>query len=80
MIRYRLENGARVTVLGNGHPLNIVLNSGSPEPVLLHFAVLGLGLEALCKSTYMPGELLVPDHIEDEAAILALEALNLAGG
>ena len=27
VIRYRLENGARVTVLGNGHPLNIVLNS-----------------------------------------------------
>lgn len=80
VIRYRIENGARVTVLGNGHPLNIVLNSGSPEPVLLHFAVLGLGLEALCKSTFMPGELMVPDHIEDEAAMLALEALNLAGG
>jgi adenosylhomocysteinase len=80
VVRYRLETGARVTILGKGHPLNIVLNSGSPEPVLLHFAVLGLALESLCKSTFMPGELLVPAAIEDEAAHLALEALNLAGG
>ena len=80
VVRYRLENGSRVTVLGDGHPLNIVLNSGSPEPVLLHFAVLGLALESLCKTTYVPGEILVPTEIEDEAAMLALEALNLSGG
>jgi adenosylhomocysteinase len=80
VVRYQLESGAKVTILGNGHPLNIVLNSGSPEPVLLHFAVLGLALEALGKTTFMPGEVLVPPSLEDEAASLALTALNLAGG
>ena len=49
VIRYRLESGMSVTLLGEGHPLNIVTNAGSPEPVLLHFAVLGLALERLVR-------------------------------
>lgn len=77
VVRYRLENGPRVTLLGGGHPLNIVLNSGSPEPVLLHFAVLGLALEWVARYDLAPGEVLVPDEIEDRAAALALEALDL---
>lgn len=79
VVRYRLEGGPRVTVLGGGHPLNIVLNSGSPEPVLLHFAVLGLALEWLARTEVPAGEILVPDEIEDRAAALALEALDLTG-
>jgi adenosylhomocysteinase len=79
VVRYRLENGPRVTVLGGGHPLNIVLNSGSPEPVLLHFAVLGLAVEWVAQNRVSPGEVLVPDEIENQAASLALEALDLAG-
>ena len=83
VVRYRLENGPRVTLLGGGHPLNIVLNSGSPEPVLLHFAVIGLTLEWLAQITdaapgnVQPGEILVPNSIEAQAAALALEALHL---
>jgi adenosylhomocysteinase len=79
VVRYRLENGTRATVLGNGHPLNIVLNSGSPEPVLLHFAVLGLTLEWMARGGLAPGEHLVTDDIENRAAVLALQALNLSG-
>ncbi len=78
--RYRLESGQRLTVLGGGHPLNIVRNSGSPEPVLLHFAVLGLALESLARGdTYQRGENIVGDDIEREAAQLALFALKPIG-
>jgi adenosylhomocysteinase len=75
--RYRLENGVRVTLLGQGHPLNIVLNSGSPEPVLLHFAVLGLTLEWLAGAQGLPhGEVRVPEDIECQAARAALAAID----
>ena len=74
--RYKLPGGPWLTVLADGHPLNIVLNSGSPEPVLLHFAVLGLTLEWLTKNELSPGEVQVPASIEREAAKLALEALG----
>jgi adenosylhomocysteinase len=78
--RYRLESGQRVSVLGAGHPLNIVLNSGSPEPVLLHFAVLGLSLERLATSAdFANGENIVSDDIERSAAQLALQALDPVG-
>lgn len=80
VVRYRLENGKRITVLGNGHPLNIVLNAGSPEPVLLHYAVAGLALEWLATTKDVPlGEVIVPDALEARAAGLALEALDPAG-
>lgn len=75
--RYRMENDRQFTILGNGHPLNIVLNSGSPEPVLLHYAVLGLALEWLTVEPRQAGEIIVPDEVEAEAAILALSALDL---
>jgi adenosylhomocysteinase len=79
--RYQLENGKTVTVLGDGHPLNIVLNSGSPEPVLLHFAVLGLTLEWLATSPSLrPGEVPVTEDIENRAAQFALDALQSFGG
>lgn len=79
--RYQLETGRSINVLGDGHPLNIVLNSGSPEPVLLHFAVLGLTLEWLVGGPALrPGEVMVTDDIENRAAQLALEALHTSGG
>ncbi|MBA2321763.1 MAG: hypothetical protein H0V89_11485, partial [Deltaproteobacteria bacterium] len=62
VVRYRLESGARVTLLGGGNPLNIVLNSGSPEPVVLHFAVVGLALERLAGEARLAnGEVVVPE-------------------
>lgn len=79
--RYQLESGRCINVLGDGQPLNIVLNSGSPEPVLLHFAVLGLTLEWLASDPQLrPGEVLVTDDIENRAAQLALDALQTTGG
>jgi adenosylhomocysteinase len=79
--RYQLDSGRSITILGDGHPLNIVLNSGSPEPVLLHFAVLGLTLEWLASSPALrPGEVPVTDDIENRAAQLALDALQSFGG
>jgi len=80
VVRYRMESGQRITVLGGGHPLNIVLNSGSPEPVLLHFAVLGLALERLATANgYRKGENVVGDDVEREAAKFALQALDPVG-
>jgi len=80
VIRYKLENGPTVALLADGHPLNIVMNSGSPEPVLLHFAVLGLTLQWLTRNAVAPGEVAVPPFIEEEAARLALEALGMGHG
>ncbi|MCA9569497.1 MAG: hypothetical protein KC656_16740 [Myxococcales bacterium] len=81
VVRYALADGPRVTLLGDGNPLNIVTNSGSPEPVLLHFAVLGLTLEWIARFGGLgPGEQLVPEEIETRAAILALEALQPGRG
>lgn len=78
VVRYQLPGGPAVTLLGDGHPLNIVLNAGSPEPVLLHFAVLGLALESLAggASGLAPGENVVSEAIESRAAELALAALE----
>lgn len=77
VVRYEIEGGPKIVVLGDGHPLNIVTNSGSPEPVLLHFAVLGLALEWIAGEATLPAsEIMVPDEIESQAAELALEALG----
>jgi adenosylhomocysteinase len=79
VVRYALESGPQVTVLGDGHPLNIVTNAGSPEPVLLHFAVLGLALERLVTQDLPAGETIVDNTIEAEAAAYALDALSPSG-
>ena len=77
VVAYHLADGQRITLLGDGNPLNIVTNSGSPEPVLLHFAVLGLTLEWIARFGGLDeGEQIVPAEIETRAAILALEALH----
>ncbi len=74
---WHLPGGLRLTLLGGGHPLNIVLNSGSPEPVLLHFGLLGLTLQWLASEPALPdGETIVPEHLERAAAEHALRALG----
>ncbi|MCB9793529.1 MAG: hypothetical protein H6741_12470 [Alphaproteobacteria bacterium] len=75
-VRYKLPEGPWLTVLGKGHPLNIVTNSGSPEPVLLQFALIGLSLEWLAQATPPRGEQPVPPAIEAEVARYALKALR----
>ncbi len=76
VVRYTMPGGRKVTVLADGQPLNIVTNSGSPEPVLLHFVLLGLGLEHLATTDPPPGELAVPPALEEEVAQLALKVIE----
>lgn len=76
VVRYTLPGGRRVTLLAEGHPLNIVTNSGSPEPVLLHFLLLGLGLEYLATQDLPAGEVAVPQALEEEAAQIALKVIE----
>jgi adenosylhomocysteinase len=73
---YHLENGRRIVLLADGHPLNIVMNAGSPEPILLHFAALGLTMAWLLSADLPPGVQVVPTEIEQDAARLALKALG----
>jgi adenosylhomocysteinase len=80
VVRYGLEDGPTVVVLAGGNPLNIVTNSGSPEPVLLHFALLGLTLEWLSSRRLEPGETVIPEGLEEAAAKLAIDALGMAHG
>lgn len=81
VVRYRLPDGPTLVLLGNGHPLNIVRNAGSPEPVLLHFALLGLTLEWLTLQNGLAHrEHLVDPVIEQKAAELALQAHDVGHG
>jgi adenosylhomocysteinase len=80
VVRYGLEDGPTVVLLAGGNPLNIVANSGSPEPVLLHFTLLGLTLEWLSARRLEPGEIPIPGGLEEEAAKLAINALGMAHG
>lgn len=75
-MRYKLPGGPWLTVLGRGHPLNIVTNAGSPETVLVQFALLGLTMEWLVKNPQQAGEVPVPEALEAAAARMALEALG----
>jgi adenosylhomocysteinase len=77
VVRYHFENGKSATLLGNGHPLNIVMNSGSHEPVLLHFGVVGLTLEYLLTNELENAAQIVPIGIERQAAQEALFALEI---
>lgn len=73
-VRFRLRaKGPWLSVLGDGNPLNIVLNAGSPEPVLLHFALLGRTLEHLAGERPSPGEHRVPRSLEAEVATAAIK-------
>jgi adenosylhomocysteinase len=80
VVRYDLDGNRGVVLLGNGHPLNIVMNAGSPEPVLLHFTLLALTLAWLCRNTPSKGQLPIPPGLEDEAARMALSALGMSHG
>jgi len=80
VVSLRVTRGPRVTLLAEGHPLNIVMNAGSPEPVLLQFALLGLTLEWLTREPLPAGQRIVPARIEQDAAGLALQALRTAHG
>ena len=73
---YNLDGGPRVVLLADGHPLNIVMNAGSPEPILLHFAALGLSMAWLMSTELTSGVHIIPAAVEQDAARLALRALG----
>ena len=75
--RYELGPERAVYVVTSGEPVNIVLNTGSPEPTLLHLALEGLTVEHLLGEGRLasPGVHLVPRGVESVAAELALGAL-----
>lgn len=67
--RITLPGGRRVILLAKGEPLNIVLNTGSPEPTLIHIATEVFTLQWLATSPPLPpGEVIVPRWIEEEVA------------
>lgn len=80
---YTLPFGKRIYVLAEGHPANVVVLSGSPEPTLIHLAteilcmnyLLGLRKDGV---SMLPGAQPLPREVETKAAELALQALNLS--
>ncbi|MSP56541.1 MAG: hypothetical protein EXR69_13215 [Myxococcales bacterium] len=72
VVRYRHPKGGHVVVLGGGSPLNIVMNAGSNEPVLLHFTLLALGMRWLLQAERPNGENKLPAVLEQEVARLWL--------
>ena len=73
---YMLQDGRRIHLLGAGAPLNIATGSGSPEHVLIQFALAARCLERLTVSLPPPGLHSPPRAMEEETAKLALEALG----
>jgi adenosylhomocysteinase len=66
-----------------GHPVNVVLLTGSIEPTLIHLTTEILCLEALISTNSNRGKLAngenpIPPSVEREASLTALEALKLA--
>lgn len=76
VVRYRLESGNHVVVLGQGHPLNIVANAGATESVLLQFAMTGLTLAWMIANPPPAGRHPAPPELEAEAARHALAAFE----
>ncbi len=72
VVRYRHPKGGHLVVLGGGSPLNIVMNAGSNEPVLLHFTLLALGLRWLVEAPRPNGENRLPPDLEQQVARLWL--------
>lgn len=77
------EDGSKkIYVVAAGGPANVVMLSGSPEPTLIH-----LSTEILCMryllnqkdlgTALAPGENCVPQEVQRQASLLALQSLNL---
>lgn len=77
------NGGKKIYIATSGHPANVVLLTGSPQPTFIHLTteILALAyLAELCQKGHRlpPGENMLPRHIEQTAADLALKSLNLS--
>ncbi len=81
--RFDMVNGRHVFVVADGGPANVVLLSGSPEPTLIHLTTEILSMNFLlglrkAGSTLSPGITPLSEEVEQQAARLALLALNMS--
>lgn len=72
----------KVYVVGSGGPANVVMLSGSPEPTLIHLTTEILCMQHLLKlhseeNSLQPGENPVPQEVQRQASLLALQSLGL---
>src|SRR5438270_1984481 len=77
---YKLKNGNRVMVLGEGRLINLAAAEGHPASVMdMSFANQALSVEYLVKNkgTLGPGVHLLPVEVDQEIASLKLRALGL---
>ena len=82
VVKDALSGQKSVFLATGGSPANVVLESGSPEPTLIHLTTEILCLEYLMlmqlKNNCLPkGEIPVPHEVEEQASLLALKALKL---
>src|SRR5882672_6429805 len=78
---YKLKNGNRVMVLGEGRLINLAAAEGHPASVMdMSFANQALSVEYLVKNkgTLGPGVHLLPVEVDQEIASLKLRALGLS--
>ena len=78
---YKLKNGNRVMVLGEGRLINLAAAEGHPASVMdMSFANQALSVEYLVKKkgTLGPGVHLLPVEVDQEIASLKLRALGLS--
>lgn len=76
------QGGKRIFVATEGSPVNVVMVSGSVEPTLIHLTTEMLCLNFLAEKLVSglrldPGEMRIPIEVENTAATLALQALNM---
>jgi adenosylhomocysteinase len=80
--QFRQSDGRSIFLATHGSPANVAMNSGSPEPTLIHLTTEMLSLDYLAgclknKRSLPPGEMPVPQSVEEAASLLALRALSL---
>lgn len=81
--RFEMSDGRHIFVVAEGGPANVVLLSGSPEPTLIHLTTEILTMNFLlglrkAGARLTPGLKPLPPEVEQEAARLALLALNMS--
>jgi len=79
IVEYRLGNGRRIYLLGDGRLVNLVLGDGHPIEIMdISFAVQALTLRHLLASAPLPaGVHAVPPEIDREVASLKLRSLGI---